>query len=68
MSAFRAALVVDIRMHRLAWSAIVAGLLGSAMLWGSILGAPLARPASFDTAAPRVMTQTEHPIEFGPPE
>lgn len=46
----------------------MAGLLSSAMLWGSILGAPLARPAPYDMAAPFVASPTEHPIEFGPPE
>ena len=48
MAVFRAALVIDIRQHRLAWSFIVAGALASAMLWASIVGLPLARPASFD--------------------
>jgi hypothetical protein len=48
VAAFRAALVIDIRQHRLAWSVIVAGGLASAMLWASIAGLPLARPASFD--------------------
>jgi hypothetical protein len=48
LAAFRAALTLDIRRHRLAWSTIVAGALASAMLWASIGGLPLARPASFD--------------------
>jgi hypothetical protein len=48
VAAFRAALVLDIRQHRLAWSVIVAGAISSAMLWASIAGLPLARPASFD--------------------
>lgn len=48
MAAFRAALVLDIREHRLAWSVIVAGALAAAMLWASIGGLPFARPASFD--------------------
>ena len=51
MAAFRAALVLDIRLHRLAWSAIVAGALAAAMLWASIGGLPFARPASFDLPA-----------------
>ena len=51
MAAFRAALVLDIRQHRLAWSVIVAGLLSGAMLWASIGGLPFARPASFDLPA-----------------
>ena len=51
MAAFRAALILDIRSHRLAWSVIVAGALASAMLWGSIAGLRLARPASFDLRA-----------------
>jgi hypothetical protein len=52
VAAFRAALVLDIRQHRLAWSVIVAGALASAMLWASIAGLPLARPASFDMPGP----------------
>ncbi|MND00783.1 hypothetical protein D3C83_195140 [compost metagenome] len=48
MAAFRSALVVDMRTHRLAWSVIAAGILASTMLWASILGLPLVRPASFD--------------------
>lgn len=48
MAAFRAALMLDIREHRLAWSVIAAGLLASAMIWGTIGGLPLARPASFE--------------------
>jgi hypothetical protein len=51
VAAFRAALIADIRGHRLAWSVIVAGAMASAMLWGSISGLPLARPASFDVPA-----------------
>jgi hypothetical protein len=48
---FRAALFLDIHQHRLAWSVIVAGALACAMLWCSIGGLPLARPASFDLPA-----------------
>ena len=51
VAAFRAALIRDIRQHRLAWSVIVAGALASAMLWASIAGLPLARPAEFDLPA-----------------
>jgi hypothetical protein len=68
VAAFRAALVLDIREHRLAWSTILAGLLASVMLWGSILGVPLARPAAFEMAAPSSVPVVEHLIEFGPPE
>jgi len=52
VAAFRAALALDIRQHRLAWSLIAAGALASAMLWASIAGLPLARSASFDAPAP----------------
>jgi hypothetical protein len=47
---FRAALVLDIREHRLAWSLILAGAIASAMLWASILGLPLAHAAPYDAS------------------
>lgn len=68
MAAFRAALVVDIRQHRLAWSVILAGLLASAMIWGSIAGLPLAHRAPFEAAAPTVVGDIEHPVEIEPAE
>ena len=68
MAAFRAALVLDIREHRLAWSTILAGLLASVMLWGSILGVPMRHPAPFVAAEPTFVVQVEHPIEFALPE
>jgi hypothetical protein len=64
VAAIRTAFAVDIREHRLAWSVIVAGLLASAMLWGSILGLPMARPDPYSMAGPSVDVQVEHPIEF----
>ena len=64
VAAFRAALVLDIRQHGLAWSVIVAGILGSAMLWGSILGLPMAHPDSFDVAVPSIAVDIEHPVEI----
>ena len=68
MAAFRSALVLDIREHRLAWSTIVAGLIAGAMLWGSILGAPLARPLIDENFVPPDHLVTEQPFQFGSPE
>jgi hypothetical protein len=68
VAAFRAALVLDIRQHGLAWSVIVAGILGSAMLWGSILGVPLHRPAPYEMVVPSIAVDVEHPIDIGLPE
>jgi hypothetical protein len=62
VAAFRAALLVDIRQHRLAWSVIGAGFLACGMLWGSIMGLPMTRPAAFEMAVPTVGAQIEHPI------
>jgi hypothetical protein len=70
VAAFRAALVLDIREHRLAWGIILAGALASTMLWASIGGLPFARPASFDlpafdlpAASPADALEIEHLIE-----
>ena len=68
MAAFRAALVVDVRHHRLAWSVIAAGLMACAMLWGSLLGVPLARPARYEATVPAADAGIEHPVEMEPAE
>jgi len=61
-------MILDIRGHRLAWSVIVSGLLAMLMLWGSILGVPLARHAASEMDAPAAMGNIEHPVEIRPSE
>ena len=47
MGEFRVALVQDIREHPLAWSFVLAGAIGAAILWACIAGGPIVHESGF---------------------
>lgn len=47
MTAFRSALVQDIRAHPLTWGFVLAGAITSAILWACIAGVPLVHEPPF---------------------